>query len=75
MPFDRLEPCCFGPAVNSLTTFSFTLEELQALGISIKLTHSLHEHLVLDGDKVKVFIVDGANGIVLLSYRHNTVAQ
>jgi hypothetical protein len=61
--------------VTPLTTFSFTLKELQALGISIKPTHSLHEHLVLDGDKVKVLIVDGPNRIVLLSYRYNRVAK
>jgi len=61
--------------VTRLTTFSFTLEELLGLDISIIPTHSLHEHLVLDGDKVKVFTVDGPNGIVLLSYRQNGVAK
>jgi len=75
MSFDQLKAWCFGPTVTLSTTFSFTLEELLALDISIIPTHSLHEHLVLNGDKVKVFTVDDQNGNVLLSYRHNRVAK
>ncbi|KIM72614.1 hypothetical protein PILCRDRAFT_15963, partial [Piloderma croceum F 1598] len=75
MSFDQLKAWCFGPTVTLSTTFSFTLEELLVLDISIIPTHSLHEHLILDGDKVKVFTVDGPNGNVLLSYRYNRVAK
>jgi len=74
--FARVIPYCFGPTVASPTTFSFTLADLQALDISITPTHSLHEHLCLDSsDRLKIFIVDGPNGLVLLSYRYNRVAK
>jgi hypothetical protein len=57
------------------STFSFTLADLQALGITIVPTHSIHEHLCLDGDKLKLFIVSGASGCELLAFRRNRVAK
>jgi hypothetical protein len=63
------------PSATRPTNFSFTLTDLQALDIIVVPTHLIHEHLRLDGDKVKVFIISGASGCNLLAYSRNHIAK
>jgi hypothetical protein len=63
------------PIVTQSSTFSFTLAHLQALGITIVPTQSIQEHLCLDGDKLKLFIVNSASGCDLLVFQRNRVAK
>jgi hypothetical protein len=72
--FSEMANSWFSTGTRS-ATWLFSLADLQAVGITIIPTHSIYEHLCLDGSKLKVFIVSGGSGNMLLSYRENVLAR
>ena len=63
------------PQPSNALTFSISLNDLESVGLRVRLTRKLHEHLLVEEDTVNIYQLHYLDMRMWLTYHNNKAAK